>query len=282
MRWQDLEQENEILYDFREMIVKQACSNEKHVWKGEKGREHWSNWNRWNILQKTFEYELEKSLTHIEKDENVKENAFSSYCINYAEVYRTADIMNGWWNCFKELLDFKSRGGGDDLERLGRLLNESQNNVNLVELLKGELKDDYVKDGDEICKALLRFLKVVYTTGNMTPAPINPSTGRYGLDNWEYKLNTYKGMYHDYKGVKEKLLFQDYYEKDEIKISPKREDFQKNPAGYMNERVELILKRGCRIVGISEAEWEGLFNSLLAENEKREVPTKNIAETFQL
>ena len=245
------------LHDYRRDIVMQT------------NKEKWNDWDKWNILQKTLEYELDKTVKDVESYEFVKKKIFSSYCPNYKKEYVTADIMNGWWYCFKELFDHKIMSRQNDKEKIkiNDFLEDlkGKDNKELVKLISNKLKTEY-KDRDDkekICESFIRFLKVVYTTGNMTPAPINPSQGR-GLDTWEYKLGTYKEMYHDYEGDKEKLLFQDYCEQNVIKPYTKTADFKKYPAKYMNSRTELIIRRAYR-VNVGQEISEDILKEIFCE-----------------
>lgn len=129
-----------------------------------------------------------------------------------------ADIMTGWWNPFKYFLglsDSISRESIEDminndkfpsekesieetlsLEEIEELSPEIINKVNgtkLVEWIQKQNSDISVK----YIHKFLRFLRVVYTIGNIIPAPDNPSPGGRGgkgLDTWQYKLEyTIKG-----------------------------------------------------------------------------------------
>ena len=231
----------EILHDYRSDIVK---GDQENV-------DKWKKWDNWNILQKTLEYELDEKMSHVESNLDVKKLAFSRYCSNYKEEYATADIMNGWWYCFKELFNHEITSRQNDKDKVNSFLKDlkGEENEKLVNSISNNLKIEYKvrNDKEKICEAFIRFLKVVYTIGNMTPAPKNPSQG-LGLDTWEYKLDTYKEMYHDYEGDKEKLRFQDYYNQNVIKPAWTTKKFHEDPAGYMNSRTELILKRAYRII----------------------------------
>ena len=90
----------------------------------------------------------------------------------------------------------------------------------------------------------------------MTPAPINPSAQ---LDAWEFKQDRYKKLYKDPE-YKQELLLMDY---DSMLV------FDKNDLkGYMESRIEKILKRSYRISKkaykdeISKDEYEEMRNGL--------------------
>lgn len=170
------------------------------------------------------------------------------------DEYITADIMNGWWYCFKELLDIgyrknKQRIPNPKLVSLQNKVCRISNESELLELLMENGNKKY-KNNPDIYKSLLRFLKVVYTIGNLTPATINPGADK--LDSWEYKLNKYKRMYHDNNGDIDKLCFQDYCEGKEVKKSISIKEFQMNPIEYMDSRVEYIFRRAYRIINNGE------------------------------
>ena len=96
-------------------------------------------------------------------------------------------------------------------------------------------------------EALLKYLKVVYTIGNFTPALYNKSCGRYGLDCWESKMDKYSDKDIEY------LHFEDYKGRsrpEHSSIANKPEELTK----YMKSRTDLILRRGFRIIGGREIE----------------------------
>ena len=213
---------NKILHDYRDDII---C------------KERISDWNNLNILARTLEYELDSDCKDVEGYPFVCKCAFAEYCVDYKEKYATADIMNGWWTCFKNIFGINSR---NDNEKKTELLNLAKENKT-DEIIE---KISFDREKQEVYESLTRFLKVVYTTGNITPAPINP--GGRGLDCWEYKLNNYQSLYHDQRGDIEILHFEDYNCKEipeYYKIVGDPDELIK----YMNSRVELILKRSCRI-----------------------------------
>ena len=212
-----------LLHDFRDDIVKnnEKCSNIN------------KDWDKSDSLKKAIEFK--KLGIHVEADMDVKRKAFSSYCPGFLDEYITADIMNGWWTCVKILFDIKNIG---DLKT---------NSYSLDDLNDEELK-----------KSLDVFLKIAYTIGNITPAPINKHYDN--LDSWEYKLSRTKELYHDYNYDKNKLLFQDYFEEGKLISNCKLEDFKNNPTKFIDNRVNLILKRGYRIVKKEKLEEKDLKN----------------------
>ena len=207
-----------LLHDFRDDIVK---NNKKCV-------EIKENWNRYNSLEKAIEFK--KLEIHVEADMDVKKKAFSSYCPEFATEYITADIMNGWWYCFKTIYK---------LDESRKAFRKNHDNM-LSQMVNSEEEE-----------TLRKYLKVVYTIGNMTPAPYNPGGKGYGeIDFWEYKLERYGKLYHNYNGDIDKLLFQDYEPYiagiKGVKYREYMETF--DLVGYMNDRIDLIIKRGYRIL----------------------------------
>ncbi len=207
-----------LLHDFRDDIVKnnKKCSNIN------------KDWDKSDSLKKAIEFK--KLGIHIEADMDVKRKAFSSYCPGFVDEYITADIMNGWWYCFKtiyKLNESRKAFRNKHYNMLPRMVNSKEE------------------------KTLEKYLKVVYTIGNMTPAPYNPGGRGYGeIDFWEYKLERYGKLYHDYNGDIDILMFQDYVPyiagiKD-VKYRKYMETF--DLVGYMNDRIDLIIKRGYRIL----------------------------------
>ena len=89
---------NGYLYDYRQDIV-----NKKH------NKEYWKDWNNWNILYRTLAYEISSS-KDVESYGYVKQDVFKYFdnLIPYVGENPTADIMNGWWYCFKVLFNVKS------------------------------------------------------------------------------------------------------------------------------------------------------------------------------
>lgn len=214
-----------ILHDFRNDIVDRKRAL---IWKG---------WERWNVLYKTISYELSAS-KDVESYTYVKQKAFATYCPNYQKSYATADIMNGWWYCFKVVFDIN--GGRHDDETI-RLLKEIKSDV--------ERMDDYevveylcnkYRKEKSLYITLLEFLKVVYTIGNITPAKENKNRSR--LDNWETKLGVVDWSIEETK----ELCFEMYDSKKVINY------IETDIKEYMVERIDLILKRAIQIVGYTD------------------------------
>ena len=163
-----------------------------------------------NYLHRTLIYELSpyKDVEHYPCVTDDYEN----YVVQASEKYATADIMNGWWYCFKTLFGLDSthrRKGHPQVPEVMEKIKDIEE-----EDLPGFLFENYPMGNPgsfskDCYAAFLKYVKVVYTPGNITPAPINPSPGK-GLDDWEYKLNRYKKLYHDYHGDVIQLLFQDF------------------------------------------------------------------------
>lgn len=215
---------NLILHDFRDDIV------------ARKRASIWKEWRKWSILYKTISYELSAS-RDVESYTYVKQKAFEIYCPNYKD-YTTADIMNGWWYCFKDVFDINdSRCSDKTLQFLNQIKSniEGMDDYEVVEYLCGEYKKD-----KSLYITLLEFLKVIYTIGNITPAKENRNRSR--LDNWEDKLRAGKWTIEETK----ELCF-DMYDDNKM-INYKETDIKE----YMVERIDFILKRAIQIVGCTD------------------------------
>ena len=91
-----------------------------------------------------------------------------------------ADVMTGWWNPFKYFMGMNSRK--DISENLLKMIPPKNDDDEIVGWLQ-----EYVKDADdEDCRALIEFLKIVYTAGNIIPAPLNWKG--QGMDAWDCKM----------------------------------------------------------------------------------------------
>lgn len=235
-----------ILHDYREDVLNRKNNRMKDN-RREKLKVDKREWDKChNILGKTLIYELSEVCGDVEDYSLVQTEAFSPYCKNYASEYKTADIMNGWWYCFKYIFQLESRTDKKNIEKLKDKIKEEENDESVIKtLMKSEYK--YPKFDKEVYRALFRYLRVVYTIGNLTPVPINPRADY--LDSWEYKLSKYIGLYHDHNGDKDILRFQDYYDsKGEIKNSYTKNGFENDPVEYLDSRTDLIIKRGYRIL----------------------------------
>lgn len=210
-----------ILHDFRRDVVMR------------KRDMTWKEWDKWNILHKTIAYELSSS-KDVESYNYVKKRAFEKYCPDYSE-YRTADIMNGWWYCFKVVFDIKSSRHSDETKRLLDKLYHKIEGLEEQEVVRILCK--HYKKEERLYAVLLEFLKVVYTVGNITPAKENKNRAR--LDNWEIKL--VKGGWNNKE--KKKLHYDMYVENKIIRID------ENNLEIYMEERIGLILCRALRVEG---------------------------------
>ncbi len=89
----------------------------------------------------------------------------------------SADLMTGWWNPFKA---FTKMSGRNELNE--RFLETIPSDDTVLDWLV-----ERSKSTESESRSLLNFLDVVYTVGNMIPAPIN-WIGQ-GPDTWDYKLN---------------------------------------------------------------------------------------------
>ena len=158
-------------------------------------------WDNHNILYNTIWFYLNKGLKRKFPDVEYSDAAISAYkkldCYKKSEIlYHTnvgkvlisrnkqvlsADLMTGWWNPVSYYLGWSNRKLITE-----ELLNSIPNDDNIVISWIVEKKG---KD-ESSAKALLDFLKVIYTEGNIIPAPINWK-GR-GIDSWSYKLEEIK------------------------------------------------------------------------------------------
>ncbi len=234
----------DILHDYREDVLYQETQrwHKDNIILLNKTGDEWRSAQ--NILAKTLVYETSSVCRDVEDNDFVCKDAFSDYCPEYENKYNTADIMNGWWYGFKILFP-------DVLIGIRQSHATRENMRRMIEKIKdcpdkdviGVIRKDYPTSDENDIKMFLGFLRVVYTMGNMTPAPINPPIGR-GADMWEHKLNKYKEMYHDKKGDMDALFFQDYeFNKNNWPTGRIKEDL----AGYFESRIDLTIRRGYRI-----------------------------------
>lgn len=94
----------------------------------------------------------------------------------------TADLMTGWWNPFKYFLKLTIKGRENAIEELLTTVPKKNDIGVTIEWVKKKNNAEI-----EDCIAMLDFLNVVYTSGNIIPAPIN--WRGQGIDSWEYKLH---------------------------------------------------------------------------------------------
>lgn len=233
-----MEYEN-YLHDFRDDIVERK-----------RLKVYWGKWSEWNVLYKTIAYELSSS-RDVESYLYVRDKAFKMYAPDYKK-FKTADIMNGWWYCFKEVFEIK-KGRKDEETR--KFMEKLMGNIE-------GLKDDEVVDflhktfrkDKEVYKLLLEFLKVVYTAGNITPSESNVYRGK--RDDWETELlkNGWALKEKDslYFGMYEENVFED----------DKSKDFEFNLKRYMESRIHLILKRALEIHKNTQCDLDELLNRI--------------------
>lgn len=216
---------NLILHDFRDDII------------ARKRASIWKEWGNWSVLYKTLSYELSAS-RGVESYTYVRQKAFETYCPDYKKRYAIADIMNGWWYCFKVVFDINT---GRHSDKTLQFLNEMKSTIEGMDDYEvvEYLCDKYKKE-KSLYIALLEFLKVIYTIGNITPAKENRNRSR--LDNWEDKLRAGKWTIKETK----ELCF-DIYDDNKI-INYKETDIKE----YMVERIDFILKRAIQIVDCTD------------------------------
>lgn len=156
-------------------------------------------WHNNNILHNTLWFAKEKSYKpDIEySDCAIKSYRYIPFYNNWGYTNRsgrgkvlktpegkdiTADLMTGWWNPFKYFLQItKNKGRKKSIEELLETV-PKKNDIGVTIEWVQKKNNAEIKD----CIALLDFLNVVYTPGNIIPAPINWK-GR-GIDSWEMKL----------------------------------------------------------------------------------------------
>lgn len=100
-----------------------------------------------------------------------------------------SDIMTGWWNPFRYCFIKDNQKSRKDLSE--ELWKEIQTKENVIDWLSEHRKNKNYADMSDVDEAILakefiEFLKVIYSEGNIIPAPKNWSGG--GLDSWCYKL----------------------------------------------------------------------------------------------
>ncbi len=252
----------DILHDYREDVLGQGTERwrEHKIDLLKQTKKEWDSAK--NILAKTLVYEVSPVCKDVEGYSFVCKDSFREYCDNYEKKYSTADIMNGWWYCFKIFFPdvLSGRRQSDATRKNMKKLIVKIGDKKDKDVI-GVIKEDYPCSNENDIKMFLSFLRVVYTIGNMTPAPINPPIGG-GSDMWEYKLKKYRKMYHDYKGDIDTLFFQDY---DLKKIVWTTDQIKNDPAGYFGSRIDLIIRRGYRI----KNNFQGPFSQAQEEECKK-------------
>ena len=121
---------------------------------------------------------------------------FNPACKHSGKGRFVADIMTGWWIPLKSFLNLKSTSSKKELvEELILNLENNQlvtNDISLLDLLAW-FKNLNSKINEQQLVAFLKFLEVIYTKGNIIPAPENPGQGGGrggpGLDSWQHKLS---------------------------------------------------------------------------------------------
>lgn len=237
----------ELMHDYRQDIVQRK-----------RERRCWSEWDKWSILYKTLAYELSSS-GDVESYVYVREKAFEKY-EDYLECVGkdfTADIMNGWWYCFKTIFNIESSRRSEEtrnlLKEILRKIKDCQDDEAVKKVLREENMID-VSISDDVIDSFFDFLKVVYTVGNITPVPQGGNVHGDALDSWEYKLFVSNaGRFKDNYNVI--LHFEDYSDCSKWwdRIKEVKNDRNKTIGiicEYMSNRTDLIKKRGARILKI--------------------------------
>lgn len=233
------EYKKKLLHDYRDDIVSRK---RKSKWI------NWAEWKNWDILYKTMAYEISCS-KDVESYGYVREDIFNipgNELVRVVGECPTADIMNGWWYCFKTIFKIdKSRKQSNKIEE--KIMKDILEGKNIYESYGIEL---------DLYQEFTSYLKLVYTIGNMTPVPKKCNTYENFLDNWEYKLYSHKEKYGE--NYIDKLHFEDYNDKNKIT----KEKFLNDPKSYIKNRIELIIKRGYRIVSNGD---------IISENDLKEI-----------
>lgn len=173
-------------------------------------------WKEQNILYNTLYFWCHYDGPDIEfSDSAIQIYKNNVHYENWGEIYHlkgkvlvapknniiSADLMTGWWNPFKKIVG----------------LNESTSRKELIEELLAEIENRGMKSkekeqdviqwlvnkgtcSEETYKYFFKFLKVVYTSGNIVPSAVSYRSGR-GLDGWDTKLiNISKSLQKEYEG----------------------------------------------------------------------------------
>lgn len=164
----------------------------------------------------------------------------------------TKDIMTSWWLPVKWFLFKTHNGSRQDLtEELICRIPKSNNLEELtVSLSKIRHRDSQISLEKDVVQAMLDFLEVVYSVGNMTNAVI--ANRRVGtLDSWDKKIEKireeeyYKPVYADWKTYVEDNYFQVFYEKGS--------DYTKVKTFWKGETINLK--------AASDDEWKAYFQN---------------------
>lgn len=175
-------------------IIKDLRRNNYYLTELEK-----KEWDERNILYNTLWFYLNKGIINSIPDVEYSDAAIESYkkikCFsswntishspagkvlvsNKGEILN-ADLMTGWWNPTKYYLGWDKRS--DITEELLKEIPKEKCESEVIKWIK-----EKTSNSAESAIAFLNFLKVVYTEGNIIPAPINWK-GR-GIDSWADKL----------------------------------------------------------------------------------------------
>lgn len=220
-----------------------------------RNKSYWGQWSKWNVLYQTLAYELSSS-KDVENYSYVRTKAFEYYAeySQYVGNDFSADIMNGWWGCFKTIFGIKTgrtvESTKDFLRKLMEDiagLNETQTIVYLNTTKKYSINSD-------ILSVLMKFLSLVYTIGNITPIPKHCNINAGLLDCWEYKLFVSDRVYFTKPGYIEYLCYDDYNPNRKwwLEISEETADKTTVIYEYMKSRINLIEKRGIEILNRSK------------------------------
>ena len=197
-------------------------------------------WDNRNILYNTIWFYLNKGRISKFPDIEYCDAAISAYkkleCYKECKIiYHTnsgkvlisrngkvlsADLMTGWWNPVSYYLGWSNRKF--ITENLLNSIPSENNDSVVVSWLVKKIEKDCAS-----AKALLEFLKFIYTEGNIIPAPVNWK-GR-GIDAWPYKLKEIKeGKLDDAVAWKEYIRntyedFNDFIEQNKLQMYIKNE-----------------------------------------------------------
>ena len=161
-------------------------------------KEEISEWNERNIIYNTLWFYVYKSKLKpdIEYSNQAIEIYRSNTFYNTWDCYQrskkdgcilvkpdkmkfNADLMTGWWNPFKKFVNWNSRKQIVENIKNGNV--PSKNDKDILNWLMIRSKAN-----EKECESLIEFMRMIYTAGNIIPAPLNWRGN--GPDTWDYKL----------------------------------------------------------------------------------------------
>lgn len=159
-----------------------------------------------------------------------------------------ADIMTGWWNPFKICVGLSCRKNITN-----ELLNEIPQNDDYKKWLNDKIIKAFPHEDlknsrnlreniPELVEKITSFLEVVYTIGNIIPAPINWLSGS-SLDSWDNKVTIIKKNLNSNLPVKDGgSNIGDWYRYIEEEYNNSFDEFLKDNDLYFSEKIITIKK----------------------------------------